>query len=123
MIGFSAGAMTTMATGLAALELHPAFLAPIYGLTEAVTVRPDAPPLFAVLAADDPLLAHKGLGLIDSWQQARRPVEFHLYGQGGHGFGLGKAGTTSTGWFDAFIRWLDMNGLTHPTRPTGDSAP
>jgi acetyl esterase/lipase len=86
---------------------------------EAVSVRPDAPPLFAVLAADDPLFARKGLGLIDSWQQAGRPVEFHLYGQGGHGFGLGKANTTSTEWFDAFVRWLDMNGLLTRQRDGG----
>lgn len=111
MIGFSAGAMTTMATALAAPDVRPAFIAPIYGSMEAVSVPADAPPMFAVLAADDPLFAHKGLGLIDAWQQAGRPVEFHLYEHGGHGFGLGKQGTTSTGWFDSFIRWLDSNGL------------
>ncbi|WP_242187763.1 alpha/beta hydrolase [Sphingomonas sp. CARO-RG-8B-R24-01] len=121
MMGFSAGAMTTMATALKAPELRPAFLAPIYGSMEPVVVRPDAPPLFAVLAADDPLFARKGLGLIDSWRQANRPVEFHLYGQGGHGFGLGKRDTTSTGWFAAFIAWLDMNGLLKPG--AGDAKP
>ncbi|TPG51593.1 alpha/beta hydrolase [Sphingomonas glacialis] len=122
MMGFSAGAMTTMATALKAPELRPAFLAPIYGSMEAVQVAADAPPLFAVLAANDPLFARKGLGLIDSWQQAGRPVEFHLYGEGGHGFGLGKAGTTSTGWFDAFVRWLEMTGITHSKSASGDAA-
>ncbi|WP_010185899.1 alpha/beta hydrolase [Sphingomonas sp. PAMC 26605] len=117
MMGFSAGAMTTMAVAVTAPELRPAFIAPIYGSMEAVTVRPDAPPLFAVLAADDPLFARKGLGLIDSWQQAGRPVEFHLYGEGGHGFGLGKTGTTSLGWFDAFLRWLEMSGISTEPRP------
>ncbi len=111
MIGFSAGAMTTMVTTLSAPETKPAFIGPIYGSMEAVKVPADAPPMFAVLAADDPLFAHKGLGLIDAWQQARRPVEFHLYEHGGHGFGLGKKGTTTTGWFDAFIAWLDSNGF------------
>ncbi|MGY2734502.1 acetyl esterase/lipase [Sphingomonas sp. UYP23] len=122
MMGFSAGAMTTMATALKAPELRPAFLAPIYGSMEAVPVAADAPPLFAVLAANDPLFARKGLGLIDSWQQAGRPVEFHLYGEGGHGFGLGKQGTTSTGWFDAFIRKLDMTGITHSKSASGVAA-
>ncbi|HTG39390.1 MAG TPA: alpha/beta hydrolase, partial [Sphingomonas sp.] len=75
-----------------------------------VDVPADAPPMFAVLAADDPLFAGKGFGLIESWQKARRPVEFHLYQGGGHGFGLGKNGTTSTDWFDSFIHWLDVNG-------------
>jgi hypothetical protein len=48
---------------------------------------------------------------IDAWQKANRPVEFHLYEHGGHGFGLGKQGTTSTGWFEAMMQWLDTNGL------------
>ena len=120
MIGFSAGAMTTMVTALSAPDTKLAFIAPIYGSMEAVTVPKDAPPLFAVLAADDPLFARKGLGLIDSWQQAGRPVEFHLYQGGGHGFGLGKPGTTSPGWFDAFTRWLTVSGIT-PLSTTGTS--
>ncbi len=111
MVGFSAGAMTTMATALAAPDTRLAFIAPIYGSMEAVTVPADAPPLFAVLAADDPLFANKGFGLIEAWQKAGKPVEFHLYQGGGHGFGLGKKGTTSTGWFEDFMHWLDANGL------------
>ncbi len=111
MIGFSAGAGTTMATALTAPDTKPAFIGPIYGSFGAVTVPADAPPMFAVLASDDPLFAKKGFGLIDSWQQANRPVEFHLYQKGGHGFGLGKKGTTSTGWFDAFMFWLETNGF------------
>ncbi len=111
MIGFSAGAGTTMATALTAPDTKPAFIGPIYGSFGAVTVPADAPPMFAVLASDDPLFAKKGFGLIDSWQQANRPVEFHLYQKGGHGFGLGKKGTTSTGWFDSFMLWLETNGF------------
>ena len=111
MIGFSAGAMTTMATALAAPDTHLAFIAPIYGSMEAVKVPADAPPLFAVLAANDPLFANKGFGLIEYWQKAGKPVEFHLYQAGGHGFGLGKKGTTSAGWFEDFMHWLDANGM------------
>jgi acetyl esterase/lipase len=115
MIGFSAGAMLTMTTTLGMPAVKPAFIGPVYGSMEPVTVPADAPPMFAVLAADDPLFAHKGLGLIDSWQNAGRQVEFHLYQHGGHGFGLGKKGTTSTGWFEAFILWLDTNHFLKPT--------
>jgi acetyl esterase/lipase len=116
MIGFSAGAMTTMATVLGAPDVKPAFIGPIYGSMEAVAVPPDAPPMFAALAANDPLFAHKGLGLIDAWQKADRPVEFHLYQAGGHGFGLGKKGTTSTDWFASFVHWLDAIGMLKPAR-------
>jgi len=114
MMGFSAGAMTTMVTTLGAPEVKPAFIAPIYGSMEAVTVPADAPPMFAVIAGDDPLFAHKGFGLIDSWQAARRPVEFHMYEKGGHGFGPGRSGTTTPGWIDTYIRWLDVSGFLKP---------
>ncbi|MCW2381290.1 alpha/beta hydrolase [Sphingobium sp. B2D3C] len=115
MMGFSAGAMTTMVTTLARPDLDLAFIAPIYGSMERVTVPADAPPLFGVIASDDPLFAKKGFGLLDAWQEAGKPVEFHLYERGGHGFGLGKEGTTSTGWLDAFVAWLDMHGLLKPS--------
>jgi acetyl esterase/lipase len=114
MVGFSAGAMLTMATTLSGGDAKPAFIGDIYGPLEAVTVPAEAPPLFAALAADDPLFAGRGMGLIDSWAAAKRPVEFHLYGQGGHGFGMYPKETTSTGWFDAFYKWIVMNGFTKP---------
>lgn len=114
MIGFSAGAMLTMATTLAGRDVRPAFIADIYGPLAPVTVPADAPPLFVALAADDPLFGNTGFGLIDSWRAAGRPVEFHLYEQGGHGFGMYPKDTTSTGWFDAFSRWLGMHGFLKP---------
>lgn len=114
MVGFSAGAMLTMVTTLGGVDAKPAFIGDIYGPLEPVNVPADAPPLFAALAADDPLFAGRGTGLIDSWLAAKKPVEFHLYGQGGHGFGMYPKETTSTGWFDAFYRWIVMNGFTKP---------
>lgn len=114
MMGFSAGAMLTMATALHAPDTKPAFLGNIYGPLMAVTVPADAPPLFIGLAADDPLFGNSGYGLVDSWRKAKRPVEFHLYEQGGHGFGMYPKATTSTGWFDGFSRWLAMHGYLKP---------
>ena len=110
MVGFSAGAMLTMATALHGQEAKPAFIANIYGPLHALKVPADAPPLFVALAADDPFFANAGYGLIDGWRAAKRPVEFHLYEQGGHGFGMYPKTSTSTGWFDAFARWLGMHG-------------
>ena len=119
MIGFSAGAMLTLATTLNGQDARPAFIGIIYGPLAAVTVPADAPPLFVALAADDPLFGNGGFGLIDSWRAARRPVEFHLYEQGGHGFGMYPKETTSTGWFDAFVRWLGMHGYLQAARQSG----
>ncbi len=110
MIGFSAGAMLTMATTLSSNQAKPAFIGDVYGPLAASSVPADAPPLFVAIAADDPFFANSGFGLIESWKAAKRPVEFHLYEQGGHGFGMYQKPTTSTGWFDAFVRWMDMHG-------------
>lgn len=116
MLGFSAGAMLTMSTALYGQDAKPAFIANIYGPLTAVSVPADAPPLFIALAADDPFFAGSGYGLIDSWRSARRPVELHLFEQGGHGFGMYPKTTTSTGWFDSYLRWLGMHGYLLPQR-------
>lgn len=110
MIGFSAGAMLTLSTALYGKDVNPAFIGDIYGPLAAVKVPSNAPPLFVALAADDPLMANAGFGLIDSWKAAKRPVEFHLFEQGGHGFGMYNKETTSTGWFESFASWLRMHG-------------
>ena len=111
MMGFSAGAGTTMAATLQSTENKPAFIAPIYGSLRAVEVPADAPPMFVALASDDPLFGNNEYGLITAWKNAKRPVEFHLYQNGGHGFGLGNPGRTSTGWFPQFMLWLEVNGM------------
>lgn len=113
MIGFSAGAALTMATTLNSQEAKPAFIGNIYGPLSAVDVPSDAPPLFAAIAADDPLFPFN-VGLIENWRKAHRPVEFHYYEQGGHGFGMYPKETTSTGWFDAWVKWLGMHGYLKP---------
>jgi acetyl esterase/lipase len=114
MVGFSAGAMLTLTTALDRGDARPAFIGDIYGPLAPVAVPADAPPMFAAIAADDPLFAGRGMGLIDNWMAAKKPVEFHLYGQGGHGFGMYPKKTTSTGWFDAFVRWIEMEGFLRP---------
>jgi acetyl esterase/lipase len=114
MIGFSAGAMLTMATTLHSHEAKPAFIANIYGGLGAVEVPPDAPPLFAAVAADDPLLGAPNFGLIENWRKAHRPVEFHYFERGGHGFGMYHKDTTSTEWFDLYVNWLGMHGYLQP---------
>lgn len=118
MVGFSAGAMLTLQMALhaqaQAQDAKPAFIGVIYGPLEPVTVPADAPPMFVALAADDPIFGGKPMGLIQSWIAAKRPVEFHLYEQGGHGFGMYQKETTSTAWFDAFVLWLGMHGLLKP---------
>lgn len=110
-LGFSAGAMT----GLGVVRANeagamPDFIAPIYPSMDSMPVQPDAPPMFVAISGDDQLFGGQGYGLADSWRQAGRPVELHVYERGGHGFGMGRAGTTSVGWPEAFHRWMEAGG-------------
>ncbi|RZA32380.1 MAG: alpha/beta hydrolase [Lysobacteraceae bacterium] len=112
MIGFSAGAMTTLevVTGPSAAS-RPDFAAMIYGPMGARDVAPDAPPVFLALAADDPLFANGDFGLVSAWKKAGRPVELHFYERGGHGFGMKKQGFSSDVWPEQFWAWMRMRGV------------
>jgi acetyl esterase/lipase len=116
MIGFSAGAGLTMHATLNSKTMKLAFIGPIYGGMGPVDVPKDAPPMFTAIATDD-FLFRGQFGVVTSWFDAGRPVEFHLYQNGGHGFGLGNPGRTSNRWFEAFVHWLDVNGFL-ATKPS-----
>lgn len=112
MMGFSAGAYTTLSVALASTaDARPAFIAPIYGRQAAVTPPANPMPMYIAIATDDPLFWKGSSGLAGSWSKAGGKVEFHLYQNGGHGFGLGTAGTTTVDWMEGFRRWLEVNGL------------
>ena len=108
MIGFSAGAGLTMHSTLHSKTMKLAFIGPIYGGMGAVEVPKNAPPMFTAIASDDFLFGGQ-FGVVESWFKAGIPVEFHLYQNGGHGFGLGNPDRTSNRWFDAFMYWLEVN--------------
>lgn len=116
MMGFSAGAFLTLSVALSGdVMARPAFIAPIYCRMLPREVGQDPPPMFAAMAADDGLFARQGFGLLESWVRAGGKAEFHLFQNGGHGFGLGEAGTTTVDWMESFHRWLDVNGFIGAT--------
>ncbi|MCJ2180277.1 alpha/beta hydrolase [Novosphingobium album (ex Hu et al. 2023)] len=112
MIGFSAGAITARRVALDAPPAsRPAFIGYIYGPQVAEPVPADAPPLFDAIALDDRLIPADGFAIAKQWLDARRPVEIHAYQRGGHGFGTGAPGTTTTLLIDEFTAWLSMQGF------------
>ena len=112
MIGFSAGAMTSMQAMLHAPKGEmPAFMGYIYGPMIRIEVPANAPPMFAALAIDDGLFGKQGFGVVDAWHAAGRPVELHAYERGDHGFGMGRPGTTTTLLMDEFYAWLRARGV------------
>jgi acetyl esterase/lipase len=112
MLGFSAGAMATMATAhVEAPEARPDFIAPIYGFMASAPAPARPQPMFAAIAADDPLISSDNIGLLSNWRKAGGSVEFHLYSGGGHGFGSHTKGTTSDLWFEQFVAWMRAQKL------------
>ena len=113
MLGFSSGGV--VATGAAMQyeeESRPDFAASIYPAFsgKGITVPTDAPPLFLLAASDDAMAVGASLPLYSAWKDAGRPVELHLYAQGGHGFGMKKQGLPSDRWIDRFGDWLQLPG-------------
>ena len=107
IIGFSAGAMTARRVAIDAPPAErPAFVGYIYGPQDAEAVPADAQPLFGAIAWDDQLFPAKGFAFESAWHDAKRPVELHVYQQGGHGFGLGAPGTTNSLLIEEFTLWL-----------------
>lgn len=112
MIGFSAGAMTSLNTVLAAGPGEgPNFFGYIYGPQPSVEVPAAAPPMFAAIAFDDEFFPTMGFPIVEAWHAAGRPVELHAYGRGAHGFGLGREGTTTPLMMDQFVAWMGSEGF------------
>ncbi len=114
MIGFSAGAATTLGTVFSPdPTLRPDFAASMYGLLVKESPLPaDAPPLFiAATQADATVPAASSTVLFDLWSEAGRPAELHIYQTGEHGFGMRPKGLPVDHWPAAFEAWLDSLGL------------
>lgn len=122
MMGFSAGAVTTLGVVLEGdPDKRPNFAAPIYGMTmiAAPTVPADAPPLFLAHAQDDSLIPpQSSTQIFDMWSAAKRPAELHIYTGGGHGFGMRPKGLPVDAWPTAFEAWLASRGLLEPRAQT-----
>lgn len=112
MIGFSAGAMTTMGVIMAGKpDARPDFAAAIYGSMIGDTPPQDGPPLFIVHAQDDPSVpVAKSVEIYSNWTAAGLPVELHIFETGGHGFGAIEGGQPTDLWLDAFDAWLRQHG-------------
>lgn len=116
MLGFSAGAMLSLNTVLSAPPGEgPDYLAYVYGPQAAIDVPADAPPMFAAIAFDDPLFPTGGFPLTQAWHRAGKAVELHAYQAGGHGFGMGFPGSTTSLIMSELLTWLDMQDRPSPT--------
>jgi acetyl esterase/lipase len=86
---------------------RPDFAAILYGAGSVGRVPDDAPPVFIVATADDPVVsAGNSTELFSQWRSAGHSAELHIYAGGGHGFGMLAQGLPSDHWIEAFHAWL-----------------
>ncbi len=73
----------------------------------------DAPPAFFLVANDDQSHVGAVLDQVTKYEQAKRPVECHLYAKGGHGFGMGTKSKLASiqPWTQRLADWLTDSGL------------
>ncbi|MEO9132234.1 MAG: alpha/beta hydrolase [Sphingomonas sp.] len=76
----------------------------------ALHVTQQTPPTFLVHALDDNAVPFENsMIMMRALQAAKRPVEVHLFEEGGHGFGLGPADKPCGQWSSLFSTWLDRH--------------
>lgn len=76
----------------------------------AMHVTAQTPPTFIVHALDDSAVpVENSLMMMRALQAAKRPVEVHLFEEGGHGFGIGPSDKPCGQWPALFAAWLDRH--------------
>ncbi len=73
----------------------------------------DAPPAFFVIANDDVFHMKPVLTQLQEYEDAKRPVEVHIYAKGGHGFNMGQRSKLASihDWPQRMADWLGDNGF------------
>lgn len=108
IVGFSAGALMAVYNAESApLDSKADFIGSIYGQLVLRDMPEKVPPMFAAMSSDDELSGQSGFEIIQAWQK-HGIVELHLYGQGGHNFGMGHEPFTNALWPAEFMAWLKM---------------
>ena len=108
IVGFSAGALLAVYNAECAPDESRAdFIGSIYGQLVMREMPEKLPPLFAAMSSDDELSGQSGFEVFQAWQK-RGIAELHLFGQGGHNFGMGHEPYTSALWPEEFLAWLKM---------------
>lgn len=110
-MGFSAGGFLTRTLVAQGGPDMPAFAAPIYPNMGPLAVPSNAPPMFVAIGQQDFLLKGPGFPLVDSYRAAGKPIEFHLFSDDEHGFGVGVKGRSSDGWLNLYYQWLATRGF------------
>jgi acetyl esterase/lipase len=81
-------------------------------LIDDVTVTKDTPPTLLVHAHDDGATSLSSIYFYTAMKKLDLPCELHIYGSGGHGYGMRPAkGTPISTWTDRVADWLKQRNL------------
>ncbi len=135
ILGFSAGGNLTVMTSLhpnertypedPALDMdaRPNFMIPVYPaylvtddknpttLKPEIVVTKDAPKACFVHANDDKISAAGDALIYLEYKKLDIPAELHIYGKGGHGFGMKPGDNPVNHWTDRVGEWMKSMGL------------
>jgi acetyl esterase/lipase len=88
-----------------------ASLAACAGYSVERQVKPNCPPVFLAQAADDPIApTENSVLMFAALRQAGLPAEMHIFREGGHGWGLGIAGSEVAAWPSLYATWAAQLG-------------
>ena len=99
---------------------RPAFLGLIYpGRSGDIVPTKDTPPAFMACSYTDRTDISEGLAEVYlRFKRAGVPAELHVYGTGGHGFGLRQTNKRPVGtWIVRFEEWLGESGFLRAASP------
>jgi acetyl esterase/lipase len=83
-----------------------------FELNPTIPVSKDTPPMFLLQSEDDPVdRVQNSLVYFIALKNAEVPVEYHVYSQGGHAFGLRKTSLPITYWPQLAETWLRTIGI------------
>ena len=104
-----------------AIALYPGHLAVPerrFALNPDIRVTGRTPPTFLLQAEDDPVdPVENSIVYHAALRKAGIPVEMHLYGKGGHAFGLRRTSSPITDWPQLVESWLVTIGMVPNGRP------
>jgi acetyl esterase/lipase len=81
-----------------------------------IVVTPKSPPTFLAHAADDPVSHENSVLYHMAMRRAGVPSELHIYGSGGHGFGLRASSNPCSTWPARCEEWMKSRGLLEPLK-------
>lgn len=75
-------------------------------------VNKETPAAFLVQSMDDySVPVQNSIAYTQAMIKFNIPCELHLYGTGGHGYGMGRSPNTESTWPEACSKWLEARGL------------